>query len=597
MNAASASAASPSVPDTQTSSPDRAPSRRKAALYELVIAHYRAGHYVEAAKIGSTAMAEGLGTERVQYWTWLATKKIGGYPAETRPEFRVEFEGGKNPTELRYDDVAAKIGLDKTAGGRGTAIFDYDNDGKMDFLISAVSGGLSLYHNNGDGTFSDVSIGSGLENFVNSWGISIGDYNNDGFPDVFVTRLGFFWGDPALFRNNGDGTFTNVTKEAGINLWTPGFMSAWVDYDNDGLLDLFVPGNLGGLFHRDRPDCLYRNNGDGTFTEVAEKAGIPKDFPTIGACWGDYDNDGFPDLFRSSSFGRASLMHNNGNGTFTDVSREAGIDDPGLGFVTFFCDYDDDGWLDIVQFLWCPYDDMISSLRHGKGPDGGTPLRVFHNNRNGTFTNVSRDIGITESWGTMSGNGADLNNDGYMDLVLGNGGPQMDRTEPVVILENSKGYFRNVTFTAGLPAAGKSHGANIGDLFSDGRMHIISASGGMYPGDLLTTSVWQPRTLPGNYLNVRLVGTKSNRDAIGARVKLSVGGRDQHKLVSGGTCFGSMSFEQHFGLGKGIEPDSLEIRWPSGLRQTFAKPPTNATIRIVEGEGEWTMVKKGPKPL
>ena len=573
------------------------PSTRAQALYESVIANYRGGNYQRAAKEGVSAIAEGVNHERIRYWTWLAADKLGGYPAEAQAEHRVQMASGRYPTELVYVDVAEKIGLDKTSGGRGTAVFDYDGDGNLDVLISAVSGGISLYHNNGDGTFSDVSVGSGLDSWVNSWGVAIGDYNNDGFPDVLVTRLGFFWGDPALFRNNGDGTFTNVTQEAGIKVWTPGFMAAWVDYNCDGLLDLFIPGNLGGLFHRNRPDCLYRNNGDGTFTEVTEQSGIAKQWSTIGACWGDFDNDGYPDLFLSSALGPPSLYHNNGDGTFTNVSQPAGLTEPGLGFITCCCDYDDDGWLDIVQFVWCPYDDMIYSLRHGEGPPGGGPLRIYHNNRDGTFTNVSRDLGITESWGTMSGNAADLNNDGHLDLVLGNGGPQMDRTEPLVVLQNIQGQFRNVTFSAGLPAAGKTHGANVADLFSDGRMHIIAAAGGMYPGDLLTTSVYQPKKLPANYLNVRLMGTRSNRDAIGARVRLTAGGRDQHRLVSGGTGFGSLPLEQHFGLGCGRTIEEIEVWWPSGARQRFVSPPVNATIRIVEGDSGFTLIKKGPPLL
>ncbi len=575
----------------------RDPAVRARALYESVIANYRGGNYERAAREGVAALGEGVRHDRIQYWTWLATLKSGGYPPGTPEENRIRMAGGWNATDLRYEDTAAKIGLDKTSGGRGTAVFDYDGDGEMDVLISAVSGGLSLYHNNGDGTFTDVSVGSGLDALVNAWGVAIGDYNNDGLADVFVTRLGFYYGEPALFRNNGDGTFTDVTRESGIRIWTPGFMASWVDYDRDGFLDLFVPGNLGGLFHRNRPNCLYHNNGDGTFTEVTEPAGLRTCWPSLGACWGDYDNDGYPDLFLSNPLGRPSLHHNNGDGTFTDVSREAGIGEPALGFVTMFCDYDDDGWLDIVQFVWCRYEDMIYSLRHGHGPPGGSPLRIYHNNRDGTFTNVSREVGINESWGTMSGAAGDLNNDGRLDLVLGNGGPQMDRTEPVVLLENQRGLFRNVTFSAGLPAAGKSHGANVADLFGDGRMHIISASGGMYPGDLLTTSVYRPVELPGNYLNVRLVGTKSNRDALGARVKLAAGGRDQHRLVSGGTGFGCLPYEQHFGLGKGIRSESLEIWWPSGARQVFEQPPINATIRIVEGENRWTVVKNGPSPL
>ncbi len=567
-------------------------SLRDRARYEIIIANYRRGNYERAGREGAAAMADGLYNGRIQYWTWLAARKTGGYPPETPPEYRIEMEAGRYPTLLRYRDVAAEIGLDKTSGGRGIAVFDYDGDGHQDVLISAVSGGISVYHNNGDGTFADATVGSGLDSCVNSWAIAVGDYNNDGLSDVFVTRLGFFWGNPALYRNNGDGTFTDVTKEAGIEVWTPGFMASWVDYDCDGNLDLFVPGNIGGLFGRRRPDCLYHNNGNGTFTEVAEKAGIRSPWTTIGACWGDYDNDGYPDLFLSSPIGRPTLYHNNGDGTFTDVSRGAGIDEPALGYVTMFCDYDDDGWLDIVQFVWCPYDDMIFSLRHGYGPRGGEPLRIFHNNRNGTFTNVSREVGITESWGSMSGNAGDLNNDGYIDLILGNGGPQMDRTEPLVVFENKKGRFENVTFSAGLPEAGKAHGVNAADLSGDGRLSILSGAGGMYPGDMLTISVFQPVELPGNYLNVRLAGTRSNRDALGARIKLTAGGRDQHRLVSGGTGFGCLPFEQHFGLGGLSKVDSLEIWWPSGLRQRIDNPPFNDTIRITEGRVGWEPVYK-----
>jgi len=580
----------------------RSPAVRAQALYDSVVALYRGGEHERAAKLGAAAMAEGVVNDRIQYrlqyWTWLAAQKIGGYPPETRPEHRLEMAAGLHPSAVRYEEVGPRIGLDKTSGGRGSAVFDFDGDGHLDVMFSGVSGGCSLYRNNGDGTFTDVSVSSGLDACVNAWGIAIGDYNNDGFPDVFVTRLGFLDGDAVLYRNNGDGTFTDVTREAGVNTWTPGFTASWIDYDCDGLLDLFVPANLGGLFHRTRPDCLYRNNGDGTFTEVAQAAGLRKRWPTIGATWGDYDNDGYPDLFLSGMFGRASLYHNNGDGTFTDVSREAGIDEPGLGMVAFFCDYDDDGWLDIVQCIWCRFEDMIHSYRHGAGPPHGAPLRILHNNRDGTFTSVSRELGIHESWGSMSGNAGDTNNDGHLDLLLGNGGPRMDRSEPLVVLENDgQGRFRNVTFAAGLPVAGKAHGANLADLTGDGRLHLIAASGGMYPGDLLTTSVFRPVELPGNYLNVRLVGTRCNRDAIGARIKLLAGGREQHRHVGGGSGFGCLPCEQHFGLGRGRAIEAVEVWWPGGARQRVETPPVNATIRIVEGQGGCTVLKRGPQPL
>ena len=217
-------------------------------------------------------------------------------------------------------------------------------------------------------------------------------------------------------RNNGDGTFTDVTKEAGLDMWGPAFTASWVDYDGDGYLDLFVVNNLGGLFNRKTPNRLFHNNGDGTFTDVTAEAGLKTFWPTIGAVWGDFTNNGLPDLFISNA-GRPQLFRNNGDGTFIDVSREAGIDLPAITSVCVCCDIDDDGWLDIVQFTWSRPHDMIYTLRTGHGPSGGTPLRIFHNNHDGTFTDIARDLGLDGCWGTMSGTVGDFNNDGIDDLV------------------------------------------------------------------------------------------------------------------------------------------------------------------------------------
>jgi hypothetical protein len=214
-------------------------------------------------------------------------------------------------------------------------------------------------------------------------------------------------------------------------------------------------------------------------------------------------------------------------------------------------------------------------------------MRVYHNNRDGTFTLVSPGLGLTECWGTMSGNCGDFNNDGYLDLALGNGSPKLDRLDPMVIFENDGRRFRNTSFSAGLPFTGKSHGVNMADLFGDGRLSILVAAGGAYPGDLLTTSVYCPTSLPGNYLNVRLAGVKSNRSAIGARVSIDAGGRKQFREVSGGTNFGCLPFEQHFGLATMLKVDAVEIRWPSGLQQRFQGLPVNATLQFTEGESTW----------
>ena len=569
----------------------RNPAYRAEALCYRAVAGFRAGNFQQAVGDAGESLTHDPSNDQARFWLWLAAQRTGGYPQEIPDDLRMEVKSGRHPAKVQFEDVALKIGLDKTSGGRGTAVFDMDGDGYLDVIVSSGNAGCSVYHNNGDGTFTDVTVGSGLEDCVNTFGIAVGDYNNDGRDDLYITRLGFYAGESVLYRNNSDGTFSDVTKEAGVQTWGPVFTSEWVDYDCDGNLDLFVPNNQGRLFDRKTPNRLFHNNGDGTFTEVSKEAGIETPYPTLGCAWGDYNNDGYPDLFLSSGFGPSQLFRNNGDGTFSDVSRRSGLDEVCLGTVSFWCDYDNDGWLDLVQLIWSPAKDVLHTLIHGHGPKDGHPLRIYHNNRDGTFALKSRELGIDGCWGTMSGNAGDFNNDGHLDILLGNGGPPMVQTEPAIILENDGlGKFNDVTFAAGLPFTGKGHGANMADLAGDGRLCLIIASGGSYPADLLTTSVFRPTTLPGNYLNVRLVGSKSNRNAIGARVRLDAGGSSQHRLVNGGSGFGCLPYEQHFGLAANRRVDALEIAWPSGLAQRFENLPINNTIRIVEGEARWQEV-------
>jgi len=569
------------------------PAVRPAALQESMVVKFRRGNISDAVADGVAALELDPSDNRTRFWLWLAAQKLGGYPAHVPDHQRMELKIGHDPSTVQFEEIAAQIGLDKTSGGRGTAVFDMDGDGYLDVIISCVHAGCSLYRNNGDGTFADVTVGSGLEDISSVFCISVGDYNNDGFNDLYVTRMGFYDGESLLFRNNGDGTFTDVTKQAGVENWGPAFTSQWVDYDCDGHLDLFVTANHGRFFSNPSRSRLFHNNGDGAFTDVTERAGIASDYPFVGCTWGDYNNDGYPDLFLSSSLGRSQLYRNNGDGTFTNVSREAGLDDICVGFVTLWCDYDNDGWLDLIQFVWSPEQDALHTMIHGEAPPQGYPMRIYHNNGDGTFTLVSPELGLNECWGTMTGNAADLNNDGRVELVLGNGGPLMGSTEPSVLYEfGDDGKFHNTTFSAGLPVAGKGHGVNMADLAGDGRLCLIIADGGMYPGDLLTTCVYRPKTLPGNYLNVRLVGTRSNRNAVGARVRLDAGGSSQHRHVHGGSGFGTLPFEMHFGLGKIGRVDTLEIHWPSGLRQRIENPPVNDTIEIVEGSDGWKQVYK-----
>jgi tetratricopeptide (TPR) repeat protein len=565
---------------------------RARAKHESALAHYRAGRFAEAVNDGVAAMTSDGSNERARAVMWLSSRALGGYPSNVPQAFRMELKAGYEPARVKFENISSKIGLDKICAGRGTAVFDYNNDGLLDLVVTAAHAGCTLFRNNGDGTFSDVTVGSGLDECINGFVIISGDYDNDGYPDLFVTRLGFYYGECDLYHNNGDGTFTNVTAAAGLRNWGPAYTAAWVDYDCDGLLDLFIGYNLGGMFDRHVQNRLFHNNGDGTFTDVTEEAGLASVFTTIGSCWGDYNNDGYPDLFLSSGLGRPSLFRNNGNGTFTDVSIEAGLTDFAVGTTCCFIDYNNDGLLDIVQYTWSDHEDVIETMKTGHGPADGSPLVIYHNNGDGTFTAKTREVGLDGCWGTMSGNVGDVNNDGFMDLLLGNGSPRMERLEPFILLENDRGTFHNTTFSAGLPFSGKSHGTNCADLFGDGRMSIIIAAGGGYPGDLLQTAVHCPVELPGNYLNVRLRGVKSNRDGNGARITLWNGGSRQIKEVNHGSSFGCLPLEQHFGLGTATRIDAIEIRWPSGLVQRVENPPVNQTIRVIEGAPQWEPVYK-----
>src|SRR6266478_8403314 len=315
------------------------PSQRNRALHEAAVSLHREGKFESAARMGVESLIADPGNERARAWLWLTSTKMGGYPEFVAPEHRMELKVGYAKPTVHFENIAAKTGLDKTSAGRGLAVFDYNNDGLLDVVVCAAHGGTNLFRNNGDGTFTDVSVESGLDKCLNAFAIAVGDYNNDGYPDLFITRLGFYVGDGQLFRNNGDGTFTDVTKETGLGIWGPAFTAAWVDYDCDGHLDLFVANNLGGLFDRKTPNRLFHNNGNGTFTEVTEAAGRKTIWPTIGAAWGDYNDDGYPDLFLSNAMGRSQLYRNNGNGTFTDVSEQAGVTEYCIGSATFWCDY------------------------------------------------------------------------------------------------------------------------------------------------------------------------------------------------------------------------------------------------------------------
>ncbi len=497
----------------------------------------------------------------------------------------------------------------------GLAMFDYDNDGLVDlFFVNSLTVGeapdpgksrCELWRNNGDGTFTDVTEKSGLGLVAWGMGVVVGDYNNDGWDDVFITCLG----PDHLFRNNGDGTFTEVTKEAGVSddKWSCG--AIFFDYDNDGFLDLFVsnyvdfkldqlpdfgkgehcqyhgiPVQCGPRGLQGAGDSLYHNNGDGTFTEVSKKAGVDDPAGRFGlgvlAC--DFNGDGWEDFYVANDAGPNFLYKNNGNGTFTEMGMvsgtavsEDGAEQGSMGVA--IGDYDHRGkWNIIVTNFDGEYD------------------AIYRQEKGLQFTDVSFATNTAEvslpyvKWGVKF---FDYDNDGWLDLfiVCGHVYPQLEnarlhttyRQRKLFYKNNRDGTFSEITAEVGsglmVPAAAR--GAVFGDLDNDGDIDVAINNLDGAPQIL--------RNDGGNRNNsilLRLIGTKSNRDAYGARVKVTSGALVQiDECRSGGSYISQNDKRLHFGLGKRTKVDSIEVRWPRGGRQTFLGIPANTIVTLTEG--------------
>jgi hypothetical protein len=476
--------------------------------------------------------------------------------------------------------------LIETMGGGGGFI-DYNGDGLLDvYLICytqtpqpAGAGKLQdvLYKNNGDGTFTDVTESAGIANSMLGMGMAVGDYNNDGWPDMYITG----YGASKLYRNTGKGTFTDVTAQAGVNnnLW--GSSSAFFDYDNDGKLDLFVCNyltydekDLPCTFYDGKPYCsinkfkgsasrLFRNNGDGTFSDVSEKARIANPLGKgLGVVALDYDNDGRMDIFQANDTAANFLFHNNGNGTFSEVALEAGVAfDPngnargGMGADAE--DIDGDGFLEI----------FVANF-------SAETNALFQNDGEGVFAEVTNKLGLGAISLPMSGFGSrflDYNNDGLVDLFVHNGHPfepinklfpETTYKEPPFLFENTGKGFRDVASVRGaaLKKSYAGRGLAVGDLDNDGDSDLLLINVGEAPV-LLRNDGGQRN----HWLGINLVGTTSNRDGVGAKVMLTTRGKRRYKQRVGGTSYCSASDHRLlFGLGNETRIDEIRVTWPSG---------------------------------
>jgi len=575
--------------------------RHSGAYYYLGVYHLRHGNPDKAVQNFKESIRLKPRDPETLWNLWTAFSKLGGYPEELPEEFKIQVKAqahthAKLPNPLFTDD-APNLKMDKLDGGRGSAWGDYDNDEDLDIVAVGTYQPHALFRNNGDGTFTNVAEQAGIADPQGGWGSLFADYDNDGYLDLYITRGG--WSGAAentLYHNNGDGTFTDVTHTAGVADPQSSFCAAWADYDNDGYLDLYIAD---GVIGDGSPNVLYHNNGDGTFTNRAEEAGVANRGNSLGTAWGDYDKDGYIDL-HVVNFGQSNVLYrNNGDGTFTDVTRTTGMDlSITDAFVTFFLDVDNDADVDIFISNSGSFQAFIACQIMGTAPHDSDRQVLYRNNGDGTFTDITREAGLYHSFGAMGANFGDINNDGYLDIYLATGAPQMGRLERDALFQNNgDGTFTDETTALGLGNIGKGHGVTFGDADNDGDVDIYVPVGGAFLGDqwhnLFYRNQYRETRNYNNWITLKLVGVKSNRDGIGAKVTLTLsrpGGRSYknriiYREVSGGGGFGSTnSIPLEIGVGKATKVDKLEIHWPSGQVDTHKRLPVNRKFIVTEGK-------------
>jgi len=560
--------------------------------YTIATIYLRLERYLEGIPYALQACRD-IPTDIRFRWILRALTLHAGQPESRIPEeFRVRLpEGGLSTFQLA--DVTKKCGAERFALGRGASWADFDNDGREDILVGAERAPFCLFRNRGDGTFEDVAERVGLLDPVGlgCYASQFIDYDNDGFQDIFLTSNG--WGGGGrlfLYHNEGGSRFQEVTESAGLAGPVNAFGASWADYDNDGRVDLAVAA---GIIDPDGGDRihLYHNEGNGKFREVGEQAGLTQKARWISLCWGDYDGDGRQDLLATSFDAGPSLFRNLGDGRFEDVSVKAGIRSVCSAYTPEFFDFDNDGNLDLFISTYptepLKTEDMIQGKLRGPAPSSQRQL-LFRNNGDGTFRNISEEAGITGLYGGMSSQVGDLDNDGFDEIMIGTGNPALDWCEPKPLFHNNgTGQFTDIAQSAGLVHFGMLHGAALADYDDSGHLSVFGSFGGFYWGTRESSKLYRNLGSGNCSLEVRLIGTRSNRDAIGAKVYALAGKRKIHKWVNGGNGFGVANSKiVHLGLGREQKVDRLEVHWPSGLRQAFRNIAAGQRIEIVEGKAD-----------
>ena len=504
-----------------------------------------------------------------------------------------------------YENIAAKLGLNTFSLAGSVVAEDFDRDGNVDLMVSSWSPNepLKLFWNR-DGRFVEGAKKAGLSGIHGGLNMVHADYDNDGHADVLILRGAWLAGQGghpnSLLKNQGDGTFVDVTFRAGLaNKNYPSQSAAWADYDLDGDLDLFV----GNETAKDRvaPCQLFQNQGDGTFEDVAVSAGVANVGVTKACVWGDFNGDRYPDLY-ASNFGRANrLYRNNGDGTFEDVAESMAVSVPVHSFSCWFWDYNNDGELDLFVSAYSGGIADIAANMLGATAPPEQRMRLYEND--GTkLIDVAIARGLTSVHHPMGANFGDLNGDGFLDFYLGTGWPEFHELMPNAMYKNDRGTtFSNVTIGGGFGHLQKGHGIAFADFDNDGDQDVFEQMGGFVPGDRYFDSFYLNPQNDGDgatrWLRVECVGEKSNRSAIGTRVSVTFDEngveRHVHRWICSGGSFGSDPLEEHFGLGNAGKIKEVKVYWPTtDQTQTFVDVELDQSIRIVEGREDFKVVRR-----
>jgi len=545
------------------------------------------------------------GDLRARWLLNIAYMTLGEYPDKVPARWLIPPQAFESDYDIkRFPDVAPALGIDVDELAGGVILDDFNNDGFLDVLASTwrSTGQLRFFINNGDATFTERTAESGLLGLTGGLNLIQADYDNDGFIDVLVlrgARLADMGRYPnSLLRNNGDGTFTDVTEEAGLLSFNPTQTAAWFDYNNDGHLDLFIGNETTPGESQPYPCELYRNNGDGTFTECASASGVALVGFVKAVVAGDFNNDGRPDLYISRKSGPNLLLRNDGPAVdvgsprapwrFTDVAAQAGVTEPFESFSCWFWDYDNDGWLDLMVNGYGIQDvgDVAADVLGV--PHAGPRARLFRNQGDGTFADITKQVGLYQVLHTMGCNFGDLDNDGWLDFYVGTGDPDYATLVPNRMFRNDGGRrFQDVTTSGGFGQLQKGHAIAFGDIDNDGDQDVYADMGGAVSGDTYRNQLFANPGHGNRWIKLQLEGVKSNRDARGARLSVVVltpsGPRTLHREISSGGSFGASPLRQEIGLGDATAVLYVEIFWPvTGKIQRIDGLQLNQSYRIRE---------------